>query len=122
MTVNAKPQAEKCRSLRDTYKVIGAQGRKDMSLPNPLAAAENYLKAEVFGDVDSFLETLPDNQNYVILVIADSFYRDMTINWMCVLYKTSAPLLRHLLVLSMDKELHTYLDNNGISSVFAQPE
>ena len=120
--INAASQAEKCQSLRDAYRVVVAQRCEDMSLPDPLTVADNLLKVEVFGDVDFFLNTLPDDQNYVILVIADSFYRDMTINWMCVLYKTSALLLRHLLVLSMDKELHTYLDNNGISSVFAQPE
>ena len=61
-----------------------------MSFPNPLAAVDNYLKAEVIGD-DFFLDTLPDDQNYVIVVIADLFYRDMTINWMCVLYNMSAP-------------------------------
>ena len=76
----------------------------------------------MFGDVDFFLDSVPDDQNYVILVIADSFYQNMTINWMCVLHRTSAPMLKHLLVLSMDRDLHTYLGSVGVSSVYAAPE
>ena len=120
-TVNAK-QSEKCQSLRYAYRKIRVQGRNEGSLPNPLSLADDYLDAEVFGDVDVFLDTVPDDQKYVVLVIADSFYRNITINWMCVLHRTSLHMLNHLLVLSMDRELHEYLQSKGISSVFTPPE
>lgn len=119
---SSESQSELCRSLRVAYRASGVQRLNEASLPNPLALADNYQEAEVFGDVDFFLDSVPDDQNYVILVIADSFYRNMTINWMCVLHRTSAPMLKHLLVLSMDRDLHTYLGSVGISSVYASPE
>ena len=119
---SSESQSELCRSLRDAYRAIRVQSLNEASLPNPLALADNYQEAEVFGDVDFFLDSVPDDQNYVILVIADSFYQNMTINWMCVLHRTSAPMLKHLLVLSMDRDLHTYLGSVGVSSVYAPPE
>lgn len=117
LTVDPDSQAKRCRPLKDATRLHNS---KDRTIPNPLATAEHYLEAAVFADIDSFLNTLPEGEKYVLLVIADSFYRDMTINWVCVLYKTSAPLLNHVLVLSMDEELHTYLRSKGISSVLTQ--
>ena len=117
LMVDHETEVKRCRSIKDSAKLHNS---KDRSLPNPLATADRYLEAEVFADINTFLDTLPDGEKYVLLVIADSFYRDMTINWVCVLFRTSPSLLKHVLVLSMDDKLHTYMLSKGISSVFTQ--
>lgn len=87
--------------------------------PNYTRPLQEILEAHWVAAVQTFLRGL--NTNYVSVCLADSRYREGLVHWLVSALVKTQPPLQNVLTISLDKELHDYLQSRDITSVLVEP-
>ena len=78
------------------------------------------LKSAWVHSLKDYLDSVQGKQ--ISLVTSSREHTDVLLNWLISAYLIAKPPLDNVLVLSMDKELHTTLDVHGFSSLYVSAE
>ena len=83
-------------------------------------SVEEILAAPWIVEIQSYLMSL--TSRHVSLCIADSTYMEAVVNWLVSALVNINPPLENVLVISLDLQLHQFLQKRGLDSVFMDPD
>ena len=82
-------------------------------------SVQEILGAEWVHQIWSYLVEL--ETRYVSLCVGDSRYTESVVNWVVSALVAVEPPLDNVLVVSLDADLHQFLVNHGLDSIFVDP-
>jgi hypothetical protein len=125
----ASKRREHCDTLKNETKREANKTRdywwnKGDLPPNPRVTVKNYKESRTIKDIDWHMVQLRSRQHkqdFVILVVSNKLYANITLNWLCVLKKNVPRLVEHVLLLTLDREFHSLLTSMSVMSVYISP-
>ena len=124
-TAEAGNWREKCKLIKRAIenKAVIESWRKTGNVPpNPVVTFENYQESQTIKELDRCLlrsGSRLQKGDFVVLVVANKLYMNVTLNWLCVLRKNVPHLYKHVLVVNLDEDFHSLLQKMEARSVYA---
>ena len=128
-----KPEGSKFQLLADNRNSISSHSshqldhfiiREGFTLPMPQLTLpiHNLIKQQWMKELKRFLHTiLPHTSSPISIASSDSKYKEMLLNWLISATIKVKPPLSHVLVLSLDQQLHRMLVERGLDSLYVNP-
>ena len=116
---------ENCKLIKSAVEnesVIESWRKTGNVPPNPVVTLQNYQESQTIKELDRRLlgsGSRLQKEDFVVLVVANKLYMNVTLNWMCILRKNVPHLYKHVLVVSLDKDFHSLLQKIEVRSVYA---